>query len=121
MISSYISLSILTLMVLFWIILVFRITLVRYFKLRMQADASETGRPVQGTVISCKKTGAGRFRSIQIKVEFPNFSQAMVHEDFRFVDSRPEENRYEEGKRVTLLLDDQAKGGPTVKIAGGKT
>ena len=121
MISSYISLITLVIIVLFWLILIFRITIVRYIKLRRQSDESDTGRPVTGTIVSCKKTGSGRFNVIQMKVEFPNFSQTMIHEDFKFVDSKPEENRYEEGRRVTVLLDDMAKGGPTVKLSGGKT
>lgn len=118
--ASFLSLSLLALMVLFWVGLVFRITVLRYFKLRRQADETERGRPIQGTVVSVKKSG-GRFKAVQMKVEFPNFSQTLVQQEFRFIDSKPEENRYEEGRRVTLLLDESAKGGPTVKLSGGKT
>ena len=121
MISSYISIGIIALTVLYWIILVFKITILRYFKLRRQVDEAETGRPVQGTIVSVKKTGRGRMKMVQLTAEFPNLSQTMIREDFKFVDSKPEENRYEENRRITLLIDDQAKGGPVAKIAGGKT
>lgn len=89
--------------------------------MRRAADESEKGRPVTGTITSVTKTGRSRFQAIRMTVEFPNLSQTMIKEEFRFVDSRPEENRYEEGKRVTILIDVMAKGGPIAKIAGGKT
>ena len=54
-------------------------------------------------------------------VEFPNFSNSEVTETFIFKDSRPQERRYEEGKTVPLILDDDPKKGPSVKISGGKT
>ncbi|MBI3133742.1 MAG: hypothetical protein HYZ14_03615 [Bacteroidetes bacterium] len=120
MISSYISLIILAAMVLFWLGLVFKITVVRYFKIRKQADDAESGRPVQGTIVSAQKSG-GRFKMMRLKIEFPNLAQTPIQEEFRFVDSKPEENRYDEGRRVTILIDENAKNGPVVKLAGGKT
>lgn len=118
---NHISFFILAAIVVFWLLFVIKITILRYFRLRRTADESEKGRPVTGTIIAVTKTGKGRFQSIRMTVEFPNLSQTMIKEEFRFVDSRPEEHRYEEGKRITILVDDMAKGGPEAKIAGGKT
>jgi hypothetical protein len=116
----HLSLLILAAIVVFWLLFIFKITILRYFKLRRSADESEKGRPVTGTIVSVTKTGKGRLQSIRMTVEFPNLSQTLIKEEFRFVDSRPEEYRYEEGKRVTILIDDMASGGPVAKIAGGK-
>lgn len=116
----HLSLFIIAAIVIFWLLFIIKITILRYFKLRRSVDESEKGRPVTGTIVSITKTGKGRLQSIRMTVEFPNLSQTLIKEEFRFVDSRPEEYRYEEGKRVTILIDDMAKGGPVAKIAGGK-
>jgi hypothetical protein len=118
---NHLSFFIIAAIVIFWLLFVIKITILRYFKLRRAADESEKGRPVTGTILSVTKSGRSRFQAIRMTVEFPNLSQTMIKEEFRFVDSRPEEYRYEEGKRVTILIDDTAKGGPVAKIAGGKT
>ena len=118
---NHLSFFIIAAIVIFWLLFVLKITLLRYFKLRRAADESEKGRPVTGTIISVAKTGKGRFQSVRMTVEFPNLSQTLIKEEFRFVDSRPEEHRYEEGNRITILIDDMAKGGPVAKISGGKT
>lgn len=119
--TNLLSLIIIVVSVLFWLYLILKITLFRYLKLKRSSNESEKGRPINGTIVSVDKTGRGKLQSIRMKVEFLNFSQTPVQEEFRFVDSRPDENRYEKGKRVTLLIEEDSKQAPVVKIAGGKT
>lgn len=121
MASSYVSFFIIAATVCFWIYLILKITVFRYLKIKRSADDAEKGRPISGTVVSVSKTKRGRFQSIKMKIEFLNFSQTLIQEEFRLIDTKPEENRYEQGKKVMLLIDDIAKGGPAIKIAGGKT
>ncbi|MFZ4261494.1 hypothetical protein ACFRAE_05590 [Sphingobacterium sp. HJSM2_6] len=46
---------------------------------------------------------------IRIELSFKNFAQAMVNYSLTLYDSKPEERRFDVGKEVTLLVDENAK------------
>lgn len=120
MTSALISLAVILTFLLIWVFLIFKITILRYFRLKQNQNDAEKGKPVTGTILESIKTGRGKFQAVKLKVEFPNFSNTLVTEEFRFFDSRPEEMRYEKGNRVMLLIDYDAPRGPVVRLAGEK-
>lgn len=120
MTSAIVSFAVILVFILIWVFLIFKITLFRYFRLKQNQNDAEKGKPVTGTILESVKTGRGKFQAIKLKVEFPNFSNTLVTEEFRFFDSRPEEMRYEINNRVMLLIDYDAPRGPVVRLAGEK-
>jgi hypothetical protein len=122
MASSRLSLLIIALVVVFWLYFVFKITVLRILKLKKADRQAEISEQVAGTVKSSTVMGSGKFKVTKIEVEFPNFNRALITEEFKFADSKPEERRYEVGKRVYLLVNRDAKPGvQRVKMYGGKT
>lgn len=120
MTSSLISFSFIVLIVVFWFYILLKVTFIWIWKLKKTDESAEIGQPINGTVTASSATNAGKYKSMNITVEFPNFAQTLITEDFRFVDSRPEENRYAIGKRIMLFVNQNAKGGPSIKLGGGK-
>jgi len=120
MTSSIISFSIIVLIVVFWFFILMKVTFIRIWKLKRADDNHQHGQPVDGTVIASSVKGPGKLKQTNVTVEFQNFAQTPITEDFKFVDTRPEENRYSVGKRVRLTLNEDAKGQPSVKLEGGK-
>jgi len=120
MTSSMISFSFIVLIVVFWFYMLLKVTFILIWKLKKVDDSAETGQPINGTVISSTARNTGKNKLMKITVEFQNFSQALITEEFQFIDSRSEENRYAVGKRIMLFINQNAKGGPSAKIGGGK-
>lgn len=117
--NSIISLIIIAIICGFWIV-VFGRALYKSVAGRKNVDDRHTGRIVTGKIISSDVKGSGSIARTNITVEFPNFSNSHVQETFIFKDTKPHENRYEEGKTVQLILDENQKKGPSVKLADGK-
>lgn len=116
----YLSFGVIALICLFWLVLVLKITLFKYLRLKKQSLTDEVGRAVSGKIISASFQSTKKMALQRIKVQFPNFAGTLIEQEFHFIDSRPDENRYAEGKSVSVLLDD-SNGTPSAKLAGAKT
>lgn len=103
----------------FWII-VFARALYKSAVGRKNTDNRHAGRIVTGRIISADVKGSGSMARTSITVEFPNFSNSDVQETFMFKDTKPHENRYEEGKTTQLVLEEDPKKGPSVRLAESK-
>lgn len=119
--SNLISLSIIGLIIVFWFIVILKYTLLRILKLKLSANINERGQTIDGKVIASETKGSGKFKRQKITVEFLNFAQTPITEEFRFVDTKPEQYRYEVGKRVSLILNPDLKKGGPIKLAGAST
>jgi len=120
MLSTYVSLAIIGIVVVFWLFLLWRLTFYRIVKQKAAQKALERGMPIDGTILSAQEFGSGKLRRTKITVEFLNFSKSPITEDFIFVDTKPEQRRYEVGKRIRLVLNSEAKNGKPVSLAEGK-
>ncbi|MBD3636291.1 MAG: hypothetical protein HUJ25_03030 [Crocinitomicaceae bacterium] len=116
--NEIISLIIVAALCIFWIFLFGR-AFYRSVANRKEADP-HSGRIVTGKIISSTSKGAGPLKTMSIVVEFPNFSNAKVRETFNFKDTKPSQNRYEEGNSVQLVLREDDKNGPSVELSGAQ-
>lgn len=117
---NWLSLLIIALILVFWWYRIVKITLYKWYRIKTESAREEVGQPITGTIVESRKYGSGKFTTLKIKVEFSNFSQTTVTEEFRFADSRADENRYELGNRVSLLLIRDDEKGPSIKLASGQ-
>jgi hypothetical protein len=116
----FLSFGLVLLAVAYGVYLVLRITLIRIVRAGKVKAAQERGQQQMGTVVSSEIIGSGKLRVTKVVVEFLNFAQTLVREEFKFSDTKPEERRYEVGKRVPVIIDTDSKNGPTAKLYGSQ-
>ena len=119
--ANLISLLLIGLILLFWFVILIKFTLYKIIKLKLSGNSEERGQIIDGKVIASETKGTGKYKRVKITVEFLNFAQTQVSEEFRFVDTKPEQYRYELGKRVGLILNPDIKKGSPIKLSGAKT
>ncbi|HAY3551309.1 hypothetical protein KRE47_11145 [Elizabethkingia meningoseptica] len=57
---------------------------------------------------------------LQLKLRFENLNLFFIEDELFFVDSRPEENRFEKGKEINVLLNRNASSGPPFFVLEGQ-
>ncbi|MCB1303329.1 MAG: hypothetical protein KDK37_03600 [Leptospiraceae bacterium] len=123
-IQSIVVLSICSLVLLYWFVLIFLYPLyLNYLTYRSMKEALESGETVSGKVIESnylgEKNGAG-LRPIEMTLEFLNFSGTPVTEKMRFMDSKPDLRRYDVGQLVPLRIVRKSSGARKVTVASAK-
>lgn len=119
--NAYAVFIALLLIAVFWLYRLFIRPILRIFKRYKTAKATQQqGMPVQGTITASQylgKASSRGFRLIRITVAFANFVGTLITEQFRFVDTKPYQNRFEVGKTIRLSLNDQAISSNRVTLA----
>ena len=120
-INAYLVLVLGVLIGLFWLGLLLWPAWNTLKKWNQLKSISKHGVPVYGEIASSqylRTPSPGKPAPIEIQVEFKNFSGSTIQHQFRFMDTRPEERRYEKGKSVPLKCMENPQ--PTVILAEGK-
>ncbi|HAS41750.1 MAG TPA: hypothetical protein DCS93_14825 [Microscillaceae bacterium] len=81
------------------------------------------GTPIEGEIVQSQYVGkvlSNGSRRIRIKVAFNNFVGTLIQEEFRFFDTRPQQQRYALGKMLQLMMGDKTIVGKKVAIAGSQ-
>lgn len=82
----------------------------------------DNGVSVEGVILESEKKGqrsnGSRVQSITFSLR--NFSGAEIREAMDFVDTRPEERRYEPGKKVMLRVDREMKRQPSITLEASR-
>lgn len=115
------TVSVVGIILLYWLFILFKLN-IKAFKQPKDDDNTHnfSGRFVNGKIIASQSFGKGKNPRMKIQVEFPNFSGADVIETFIFRDTKPELNRYTVGNAVQLILEEDPKKGPSIKLANAK-
>ncbi len=119
--NAYLILALSAVLILYWLFLLSWPawnTLIKWSRLHAIAGA---GREIYGHIVrsSYLKTPIpGKAAPIEIHVEFSNFAGSAVEQQFRFMDTKPQERRYETGKSVALKCLERPE--PAVILAESK-
>lgn len=78
------------------------------------------GKRIKATVIESHIFERNKeYESVHLVLEFKNLSGSMVNFELNLSDSKPEEHRFDVGKPVTLLVDEESKN-PSITLETGK-
>lgn len=89
-----------------------------YKKIRHLRYLLDHGKNIQGSIINSNILRSGKNEDImQLDVTFKNLANAEVTETLSIVDSKPELNRFGNGKRIDLVVDPNVNH-PSIMIRG---
>ncbi|SHL52951.1 hypothetical protein SAMN05443634_110136 [Chishuiella changwenlii] len=81
------------------------------------------GKRVEAKIIEAKTAVLQnkKFAHKKLVLELKNFNRDTILHSLEINDSRPQENRYEEGNWITLIIDENFKKAPYITLDGIKT
>jgi hypothetical protein len=88
--------------------LIFKNLIYRVSKVKSRySHVSDYGKPVKGRIVKNNfiKANKDGSRSLEIDIEFENYSNTIVRTTMLIVDTRPNESRFDEGKEIKLKLN----------------
>ncbi|MEW2920612.1 hypothetical protein AB1A65_04030 [Muricauda sp. ANG21] len=119
MLYTIFTLSLISLVLLFWLYKLICHCFFKPFHLwKNQENSSVPSK--EATMLSIKKLKDGKFPLLEIEVVFENFSGYPIQRGLRFRDSKPHLNRFKKDGKVRITLDPNKKPNPPYFLHSGK-
>ncbi|MBO0321030.1 hypothetical protein J0X14_01885 [Muricauda sp. CAU 1633] len=113
MIYTIITLTIVSLVLLFWLYKLMQYCFFRPFSLwKSQKNSSVPAK--EATILSVNTLRNGKFPLLEVDVLFENFSGYPIQRKMRFVDKKPHLNRFKKDGAMRILLDAGKKPGSPI-------
>ncbi len=110
---TIITLTAISLVLLFWLYKLMRFCFIRPLALwRSQKNSSVPAK--EATILSVNTLQNGKFPLLELDILFENFSGYPIQRKIRFVDKQPHLNRFKKDKTMRILLDSNKKPGNPV-------
>lgn len=112
------------LIILYWLYQLFISPIIKiYIRYSHSQKISFSDTKVKGAIIHSEynqkvKTIKGVL--LDIKITLPNLVGTEIEQSFRFVDTKPEEKRFEVGKDIDVIIDEKAPSKQQFKLVGGQ-
>lgn len=116
---TLLTLSLTTLILLFWLYkLIYNCFFKPFCLWKKQKNSSSPSK--EATILSIKRLKEGKFPLLEIQIVFENFSGYPIHRSIRFKDSKPGLNRFQKNGKVRITLDSSKKPNEPYFLQSGK-
>lgn len=124
MMTAYFVFTCFCLITFYWLYRIFLNPMIRIYRRYSDAQkVSFSDTQVKGKIVQSEynqKVKSAKGIVLNMKITLPNLVGTEIEQKFRFVDTKPEEKRFEVGNDIDIIIDEKAPPKQQFKLVGGQ-